>query len=113
IKAARLISKGALTPCQSARLYWGNWSASTELAAEFSSRPTVHCGKIPTTRQQTARSSTGSRIQRDGSCGSFGVWVGAGPKNTCTKRNEYATPNTPITTAATDIHQPLPQLKLS
>jgi hypothetical protein len=62
---------------------------STSRAPSASSGPTVSEGKRPTSTHSSASSSTGTRIQRGGSCGSRGSSRGAPLKNTsCTKRTE-------------------------
>ncbi len=57
---------------------------------------------MPTTRQASTSSSTGTRIQCGGSWGSRGRSSAFGPQNTSTvKRSEYATLKTPASVAAT------------
>ena len=57
-------------------------------------------GSTPTTRQVSTSSSTGERIQRGGSWGARGSASLGAPKKIEMKRSEYATPNTPIASAA-------------
>src|SRR3989344_5565407 len=100
--ATRLITNGVLKPCHTARLYVGSSPPTTGRAAAAREAPTDHAGNVPTTRQASTSSSTGTRIQCGGSCGGRGGAGGGGPKNTSTvKRSEYATLNMPATVAAT------------
>ena len=88
-RAARLMRKGVLRPCQTARLKEGNSPPTTGKAAALRYLPTDHAGSMPTTRQASTSSSTGTRIQCGGSCGVSGRSVAAGPQNTSmVKRSE-------------------------
>ena len=87
--ASRLITMGALKPCHTARLNAGRSPPTTGRAAAARLAPTVVAGRTPTSRQVSTSSSTGTRIQRGGSCGVCGRSVAGGPKNTSTvKRSE-------------------------
>ena len=81
--------KGMFQPCQMARLYSGRSPPTTGVAAAARKLPTAHAGSMPTTRQASTSSSTGTRIQCGGSCGSCGRSVALGPKKTSmVKRSE-------------------------
>ena len=69
-------------------------------AAGASSAPKVQAGTMPTATQMTTGISTGTFIQRGGSWGVFGRFIGSPLKNTSwMKRREYATANTPAKVA--------------
>ena len=88
--ATRLICSGTLKPCHTARSKAGSVPPTTGAAALLSTALMDHCGTVPTTRQASTSSSTGTRIQWGGSCGWRGNSLQVfGPKNTSTvKRSE-------------------------
>ena len=78
--ATKLISSGIVKPCQTARLYAGALSPSTDLTAVARNGPIVSAGSTPTSRQASTRISIGKRIHGGASRGSCGSPDGAGPK---------------------------------
>ena len=84
--ATTLMPSGRLKPCQTARLNSGSSPPTTGRAAACKNLPTDHAGKMPTTRQASTSSSTGTRIQCGGSCGCIGRSVAGGPQNTSIAR---------------------------
>ena len=63
----RLIISGRLKPCQIDRLYSGMSLPSTLCAALASIGPTVAAGAMPTARQATTSTATGSFMNSGGS----------------------------------------------
>jgi hypothetical protein len=71
------------------RLYCGSVPPTTGKAAVASAGPIDHAGATPTITHASTSRSTGTRIQRTGSCGSRGRSRARGPKKTsCPKRRE-------------------------
>ena len=65
--ATKLIISGIFQPCQIARLYSGRSPPTTGVAAAARKPPMAQAGKMPTIRQASTSSSTGTRIQCGGS----------------------------------------------
>ena len=80
------MASGRFQPCQRARLYDGSCPPTTGPAAAFRMGPMIVAGSTPTARQSTTSSSTGTRIQCTGSCGSRGRSEARRPKNTSTAK---------------------------
>ena len=78
--ATKLMTSGALKPCQTMSLYSGSVPPTTGRAAAASDDPIDLAGITPTMRQLSASTSIGVRIQRGGSSGWRGGSLGGGPK---------------------------------
>ena len=89
-RATKLIIRGRLKPCHTARSNAGRCPPTTGVAAAFRIFCTAHCGATPTSRQASTSTSMGTRIQCGGSCGGLGkVWLVLRPKKTsAVKRSE-------------------------